>query len=573
MKYDLKITGGTIIDGTGADRYKGDVGIKDGVVVALGDAPGSAAQEIDATGKIVSPGFVDAHTHYDAQILWDRMLTISPWHGVTTVVMGNCGFGVAPTRPEHRELIMRTLEKVEGMSMAALEAGLGRDWPFETFPEYMDTLENLGTSINVGVFLGHTPLRTYVMGEEATEREATPDEVEQMRTLVGEALDAGAMGFATSKAATHVGAMGKPVPSRASSFEDEILPLVRVLGDKQQGVIQVTIGSDVQQDEFARMAEETGRTVTWTALLTGLALGGTGHRDQIKKAHEISARGLPVYPQVTPRALNFEMHMGEPFLYESMSFFQPVSAADHEGKKEIYRDPEFRAVFKEKIKPGGRFLVAGGWHKTVISFYPPDPSLEERTLVEVAAERGVDPLDLMLDLALDTDLKARFRTPVANHDENEVAPLMTDDTMVLGLSDAGAHASQLCDACFATYLLGHWVREKGTLSLEHAVKRLTSQAADVFGITDRGRLAVGVPADVVVFDADTVGAKEIERVHDLPGGADRLIVQAEGIEAVIVNGVLLRQGGKDMLDPNSQLPGRLLRNGHAAPVAERAAAE
>ncbi len=422
MDYDLKITGGQIIDGTGTDRYAGDVGIKDGVVVALGDAPGEAAREIDASGKIVSPGFVDAHTHYDAQILWDRMLTISPWHGVTTVVMGNCGFGVAPTKPEHRELMMRTLEKVEGMSMDSLEAGLGFDWPFETFPEYMDTIEKLGTAINVGVLLGHTPLRTYVMGEEATEREATSEEIERMRELISEALDAGAVGFATSKAPTHVGAKGKPVPSRASNFEDEILPLVGVLGEKEQGIIQVTIGSDVQQDEFARMAKETGRKVTWTALLTGLALGGMGHRDQIKKAHEIAESGLGVYPQVTPRALNFEMHMGEPFLYESMTMFRRVSAADHEGKKEIYRDPGFRAEFKEKLEPGGRFLMAGGWWKTVISYFPPDPSLEERSLVEVAEERGVHALDLMLDLALETDLKARFRTPVANHDEDEVEP-------------------------------------------------------------------------------------------------------------------------------------------------------
>ncbi len=573
MEYDLKITGGTVIDGTGADRYKGDVGIKDGVIVALGDAPGEAARDVDAAGKIVSPGFVDTHTHYDAQILWDRMLTISPWHGVTTVVMGNCGFGVAPTRPEHRETIMRTLEKVEGMSMEALEAGLGRDWPFESFPQYLDTIEKQGSAINVGVLLGHTPLRLYVMGEDSTEREATPEEIEHMREIVAEALDAGAVGFATSKSPTHVGAKGKPVPSRASNFEDEILPLARVLGEKQQGLIQVTIGSDVLQDQFARIAEETGRNVTWTALLTGLTLGGGDHNMQIEKAHQIVDRGLKVYPQVTPRALNFEMHFAEPFLYESMSMFRPVSAADREGKKEIYRDPEFRKAFKEKLKPGSSFLVAAGWPKTVISFYPPDPSLEERLIADIAAERGVDPLDLMLDMSLETDLTARFRTPVANHNEDDVEPLLKDECTVLGLSDAGAHASQLCDACFATYLLGHWVREKGALSLEYAVKRLTSQAADVFGITDRGRLAIGVPADVVVFDADTVGARDLERVYDLPGDADRLIAQADGIEAVVVNGTLLRLGGEDMLNKDDPLPGQLLRNGRGASGSARAAAE
>ncbi|HIF09240.1 MAG TPA: amidohydrolase [Sneathiellales bacterium] len=468
---------------------------------------------------------------------------------------------------------MRTLEKVEGMSMDALEEGLGYDWPFETFPEYMDAVEKQGSAINVSVFLGHTPLRLYVMGEDSTEREATPEEIEKMREIIAEGLDAGAIGFATSKSPTHVGAKGKPVPSRVASFEDEIMPLVRVLGEKEMGLIQVTIGADVVQEQFAQMARETGRNVTWTALLTGLSLGGDNHKVQIEKAHKIRAEGLNVYPQVTPRALNFEMHMGAPFLYESMSLFQSVSQADHEGKKEIYRDSEFREKFKQRLMPGSRFLVAGGWHKTVISYYPPDPSLEERTLVEVAAERDTDPLDLMLDLSLDTDLKARFRTPVANHDEDEVEPLMSDECTVLGLSDAGAHASQLCDACYATYLLGHWVREKGAITLEYAVKRLTSQAADVFGITDRGRLAIGVPADVVVFDADTVGAGGLERVHDLPGGVDRLISQASGIEAVIVNGTLLRQNNQDLLSANDTLPGKLLRGGRAASSLEQAAAE
>jgi N-acyl-D-aspartate/D-glutamate deacylase len=437
----------------------------------------------------------------------------------------------------------------------------------------MDAVEKQGAAINVGVLLGHTPLRMYVMGDDSTEREATSAEIESMREIVGEALDAGALGFATSKSPTHVGAKGKPVPSRASNFEDEIMPLARVLGEKEQGLIQVTIGSDVLQDEFAQMARETGRNVTWTALLTGLSLGGKNHDEQIAKAHELRDEGLGVYPQVTPRALNFEMHFAEPFLYESMSMFRPVSQADNEGKKEIYRDLDFREAFKKKLQPGSSFLVASGWPKTVISFYPPDPSLEERLIWDVAAERGVDPLDLMLDMSLETDLKARFRTPVANHNEDHVEPLLKDDCTVLGLSDAGAHASQLCDACFATYMLGHWVREKGALTLEYAVKRLTSQAADVFGITDRGRLAVGVPADVVVFDADTVGAQGLERVHDLPGGADRLISKADGIEAVVVNGTLLRQGDEDLLSASDPLPGRLLRGGRAADNAEQAAAE
>ena len=227
MEFDLVIRGGTLLDGTGRQAVRGDLGIRGGKIVALGEARGDAVQVIDADGLAVAPGFIDVHTHYDAQVMWDRMLTISPWHGVTTVVMGNCGFGVAPTRPEHRGLVMRTLEKVEGMSLAALEAGLGERWPFETFPQYLDAVERRGTALNVGVLLGHTPLRLYVMGEEATERAATAEEIARMRALVREAIDAGALGFATSKASTHVGYGGKPVPSRAATVRNTDMPSKR----------------------------------------------------------------------------------------------------------------------------------------------------------------------------------------------------------------------------------------------------------------------------------------------------------------------------------------------------------
>src|SRR5262245_41759521 len=252
MDYDLRISGGTLVDGSGRPGVRGDVGIAGGRVVALGDAPGSAAQTIDATGLVVAPGFVDLHTHYDAQVLWDPLLSISPWHGVTTVVMGNCGFGVAPTRPAHRGLILRTLEKVEGMSLACLEAGLGADWPFETFPQYLDAVERRGMAINVGAFVGHTPVRLYVMGEEATERAATPDEVARMRALVAEALAAGALGFATSKAPTHVGYAGRPVPSRVAEIA-EIAALAGALGAAGRGIMQATVGPGLFFDEFAAL--------------------------------------------------------------------------------------------------------------------------------------------------------------------------------------------------------------------------------------------------------------------------------------------------------------------------------
>ena len=256
QSYDIKITGGTIVDGTGTPGYRGDVGIKDGVVTALGEVAGDASQTINASGKAVTPGFVDIHTHYDAQLIWDRMLTISPWHGVTTAVVGNCGFGIAPTRNSQQNLIIGTLEKVEGMSAAALTTGLGEKWPFETFPEYLDTIEKLGTAINIGVLVGHTPTRLYVMGEEATEREATSDEIEQMRKIVDEALDAGALGFATSKSPTHVGFKGKPVPSRAASYE-EIDALASTLQNRG-AVMQATAGKELWFDEYAELTKKYG---------------------------------------------------------------------------------------------------------------------------------------------------------------------------------------------------------------------------------------------------------------------------------------------------------------------------
>ena len=561
MQYDIKITGGTIVDGSGRPSYKGDVGIKDGRIVALGKAEGEARQTIDAGGKAVSPGFVAVHTHYDAQVVWDRMMTISPWHGVTTAVLGNCGFGVAPTRPEHRKLIIQTLEKVEGMSAEALEAGLGSDWPFVTFPEYLDAVESRGTAINAAVFVGHTPLRLYAMGEDATERAATADEVRTMRGLVEEAMDAGAIGFATSKSITHVGFAGKPVPSRMASYE-EIDSLVSVLGEKQRGLMQITIGKEFFMPEMERISRERGVPVTWTALLAGLA-GPGSHRRYLDGTAKQRENGAHVVPQVSCRPLMFEFNFADPFPFEIMKMFNELSAADAKepgARLKAYADPAFRRRFKDMLLPNLR----NWWDRAVIAYAPSAPELEEQNLSAAAKARGVDPTDLALDLSLANRLGARFRLAVLNHDEAEVAELLQNDDVVVALSDAGAHASQLCDACYATFLLKHWVREKGTLTLEQAVHMLTQKPAEIFGITDRGLLKEGRPADVVVFDPATVGDGKLQRVHDQPAGADRLISQAAGIDAVIVNGVVLRRNGQDAMLASAKLPGRLLRAGKAA---------
>jgi len=556
MNYDLKITGGTIVDGSGSPGYRGDLGIRDGRIVALGEAPGDATATIDASGRMVTPGFVDIHTHYDAQVLWDRMLTISPWHGVTTVVLGNCGFGVAPTRPQHRDLIIGTLEKVEGMSPAALQAGLGSEWPFETFPQYLDAIEKAGTAINVGVLIGHTPTRLYVMGEDATEREATAEEIEQMHRIVDEALAAGAIGFATSKSPSHVGYKGRPVPSRVASY-DEIRTLVSALKGGR-GMMQATAGKELWFDEYAEIARDNGITITWTALLAGM-ISPDAHVKQLERTAELMSQGCNIVPQVTPRPLCFEFQFREPFPFESLSVFKPVAAADADGKKKLYADPEFRRAVKEKMATV-RASFRTSWEQSVISMCASHPEYEERTVADVAQELGVETIDLGFDLALATNLEARFRMPVANADETVVEELLKNPNTVLGLSDAGAHASQLCDACLPTYLLGHWVREKKAISFEEAIRMLTSRPAEVFGIRDRGLLQVGKPADVVIIDPATVNAGTLERVYDQPAGQDRLISKATGIDAVIVNGTLLRQGDQDVIGGDA-LPGRLLRRG------------
>ena len=561
MAFDLKITGGTIVDGTGKPGYAGDIGIKDGKVVALGKAEGPAAATIDAAGRIVAPGFVDVHTHYDAQVLWDRMLSISPWHGVTTTVIGNCGFGVAPTKAIHRKLIMQTLEKVEGMSLEALEAGLGTAWPFETFPQYLDALEKQGSAINIAALFGHTPLRLYAMGEESTERAATPDEIARMKTLVREAMDAGAIGFGTSVSVSHNGYAGKPVPSRQATVA-EMDALVSVMGELKRGLMQITIGRDFSTRHMAEVSRKYQIPVTWTALLSHL-YGPGGHRKQLDLAAEQRRSGAVVIPQVSCRPLNFEVTFAEPFIFDVMPFMNELAKADAKEpgtRRRAYGDPAWREKLRSEVTP----LFRNWWDRVVIGWSPSHRELEEQPLTAAAARLGKDPVDLALDISLADDLQTRFRMAVMNFDEKEVAELITDPHTVIALSDAGAHASQLCDACYSTHLLGHWVRERKTFTIEQAVHQLTQRPAEMFGITDRGVLAEGRPADVVVFDPATVGPGPLKRVYDLPAGADRLISEASGIDAVIVNGRVIRRDGKDAVAINDRLPGRVLRHGRAA---------
>jgi N-acyl-D-aspartate/D-glutamate deacylase len=563
VDYDLKIINGTIVDGSGAPGYRGDVGVRDGRIVALGDVSGTAARTIDAAGRVVAPGFVDIHTHYDAQILWDPLLTVSPWHGVTSVVMGNCGFTLAPTRREHRDLIMRTFERVEGMSLETLKQGMGEEWGFETYPEYLDAIEKRGSAINVASQIGHTALRLNVMGLDAVEREATDAEIASMQAIVAEAIEAGAIGFSTSVTSAHFGFDGKPIASRLSNVRER-LAMADALRTAGSGIYRFMAERSAPWEELIPIAKASGGHVV-LGVVTANQAGPGSHRATLAVAAELVAAGIPIYPQTAGRPVVFEMDMRQPAMLFMWPSFKRINLAKTDQmRRDIYTDEDFRHAFRQEATSAGQGNPAFQMSFSLIelSWYPLQPELEGRRLVELAAERGVHPADLLVDLALAADFDFKFRMPVAQFDEAGVEEIFRDRTVVVGLGDAGAHVNQLCDACYTTHLLGYWMRTKGVLTLERAVQMLTSHPAQVFGLSDRGLLASGRPADIVVFDPETVGAGPLERVYDMPGGADRLVSRPNGIDAVIVNGCVLPPPGEAFPD-GVPLPGKLLRHGHA----------
>jgi N-acyl-D-aspartate/D-glutamate deacylase len=552
----LVIRGGTVVDGTGAPGYRADVAVSGGRIVAIGhDLAGDT--ELDATGCVVSPGFIDIHTHYDAQVFWDPALTPSCYHGVTTVVAGNCGFSIAPTRPGDRELIAHTLEKVEDMDPASLNAGI--PWEFESFPEYLGTIERHGSVLNYAAYIGHTPLRIYVMGDEASGRTATRDEIDRMAALVTEAMEAGAAGFATSFAVTHLGADGQPIPSRWAD-RAEIEGLCRAVADTGRGVVGINGTSDgMRFEQLYDMQLEMGIPFTYTALLTT----NTGAHLKALEIHERGmARGAQVFPQVSCRPLSFSMTMVEPFTLNTSPIFAELMPVSLDDRRAAYADHAWR----ERVREGwaaGKGLPPR-WDTYEIMESTANPDLVGRRLLALADERGVEPFDLLLDLTIaETDLRQiRVKAVLANDDQDGIAVLLQADGCTLGLSDAGAHVGQLCDAPLATDLLGNWVREKGVLTLEHAVHKLTQQQADIFGFTDRGVVRDGAIADLVVFDPATVAPGPLRRVRDFPADAERLTAdQPTGMRHLLVNGMPVVVDG--VLDPAAvdARPGELVRPG------------
>ena len=556
MAFDLLIRNGLVVDGTGAPAYEADVGIVDGRIAEIGRGLGTGSEVIDAKNRVVAPGFIDLHTHYDAQICWDPSIGPSSWHGVTSVIMGNCGVGIAPCRSDSREVATQDLVNVESIPYDVLKAGVTWDWA--TFPDYMQAAARRGSAINLGFFAPLTPFRHYVMGEQSIEREATPREMVQISGLLAEAIDSGAFGISTSVLNQHIGYGGRALACQRAS-RDELAAYANILKVRNKGVIEVALTqkpSVLSDSEYALLEfllDKSERPVTWLSVF---------QRDDIPESHvDIMARAASLLrrgavPQISAVRFTREVSMRAPFTFASYPCWHPVFNKSKAEQARIYADPAFRAAFRQALL--GPAVFNGDWRRITLAAVsnPALRALEGRTVADVASERGTDGVDTFLDLTLEDDLELEFIFAAYNFNDDRMPELLTNMDTVLGLSDGGAHVDLMCDAGYPTVVLGKWVREKRVLSLELAVQRLTSQPADLLGIRDRGRLVRGACADVVVFDPATVGPGTREKIFDLPGGGKRIVVRSTGIDHTIVNGKFAFSEGQ----MTGALPGTVLHS-------------
>ena len=551
--HDLVIRSALLLDGSGSSPRHGDVGVKDGRIAEIGEVKDSAKETIDAGGLALMPGIIDNHTHYDAQLTWDPSASPSPALGVTTAIIGNCGFTIAPCRPADRDLVMRNLTQVEGMSLDALRSGIR--WEFESVPQYLDMLERRGSALNIASFVGHSALRSYVMGEAATQRIATDAEIAEMRRLVLEAMRVGAIGFSTSTSPAHNGEGGVPMPSRLAD-EKELRALVVSLKDAGRGVFMLTKGGHTRMAFLEELAAQSTRPVVVAALFYNSTNPDAVFKD-LEAIREANARGRKLVGAVSccPLTMDFTLH--SPYTFEGLESWKPALGKKGASFREVLRDPRFRQAIRAELANPAHFRLFNGQWNQVNVVESARSEYEQRTLAELAKDAGKDPLDFMLDLALAENLDTVFTALLLNYEKEGVARMLRHPASMVSLSDAGAHLTFFNDAGFGLHLLGHWVRELGVLSLEDAVRRLTGQPAAVFGIKERGALQAGYQADLLLFDPATVNRGPNRRVFDLPGGHPRLTTDALGVHGVWVNGVRIVQDG--VLD-RSRRPGRLLRD-------------
>ncbi|QQS14700.1 MAG: amidohydrolase family protein [Rhodospirillales bacterium] len=562
MAYDLVVKNGMVVDGSGLPRYRADVGVKDGRIATIGRISSPADRVIDAEGRVVAPGFVDGHTHMDAQIFWDPLGTSSCYHGVTTVVMGNCGFTLAPCREAEADLVFRNLERAEDISRQAMLAGI--KWRWETFPEFLDVLDTLPKGINYSGYMGHSALRTYVMGQRAFTDAATDDDLKAMSHQMRQALRAGAMGFSTTRSVNHQTSDDKPVASRLATWE-ELATLVGVMGEENAGILEIAgEPTGAMRERAAKyytalkdLSIGTGRPITFGMFSTRQAPGAW--RPCFDIVDQAAREGGRLFVQVHSRALSVLLSFETHTPFDKWDVWRDVRALPLDQQKAALRDPETRRRLIEVAnRPYTGPQVYGTearppeWEWIYLMDSVAGP---HRSMADLAKERGVTPVELMIDLALERDLKLFLIQPIANEDQDQALEMMRHPRSVVTFSDAGAHVSQIMDNSLQTHLLSHWVREKQAFTLEEAVRLITYDTATQWGFHDRGLLREGMAADIVVFDPATIGARMPEVVNDLPAGAQRLRQTADGIDATIVNGrIVLRDN-----QPTGELPGRLLR--------------
>ncbi|MDF1832644.1 MAG: amidohydrolase family protein [Porticoccaceae bacterium] len=567
MNYDIIIKNGAIIDGSGAERFNGDIGIKDGIITTVGRVDGDATEVIDAQGQVVSPGFIDGHTHMDAQISWDPLGTCSVWHGITTVVMGNCGFTLAPCAVKDKHLVVRNLERAEDISGAAMEAGI--DWTWETYPQYLDALEALPKGINYSGYVGHSALRTYAMGERAFTDEATEADMAIMKKELSDSIRAGAIGFSTSRTRNHQTPEGRPVSSRLATW-DEVKELVGVMSELDAGIFEIASEEAGRSPEAQReyqvrlrdLAVESGRPVTWGMFSARRAPDiWPPYFDLLNETAEM---GGTMFAQVHSRALNVLMSFETRLPFDKFPVWKEFREQSLAEQKAGLLDPAMRARLVESASASHQESQGVGaemrrpdynWLLVMDTIEGP-----HRTVAEIAEEMHLDPVDAMIEIALQNDLKVFFRQPLFNENQDHVLEMMRHPRSVVTFSDSGAHVSQIMDSSLQTHVLAHWVREENAFTLEEAIKMITHDTGSAWGFDDRGLIKEGMAADINIFDPETITPLMPEVKNDLPTGARRLVQKAKGISATIVNGVVLMRDGEH----TGTYPGKLLRG----PLAE-----
>jgi N-acyl-D-amino-acid deacylase len=571
--FDTVIRGGTVIDGTGAPGFEADVGIAAGKIAAIGKGLGPGAEEIDATGKLVTPGFVDIHTHYDGQAVWSDRLSPSSSHGVTTAVGGNCGVGFAPCRPEHRALLVSVMEGVEDIPEVVMTEGLSWDW--ETYPEYLDAIAARPHDIDFASQVPHSAVRVYVMGERGANREkATPEDLERMQAVVREAIDVGALGFATSRLVIHKTGAGDPIPTYESA-ESELEAMAVALKDSGRGVLQAVFGSpgrtiDDEIDLLARLTKISGRTGSFS--LAQDAARPDAWPETMAHLAAVSAEGPMVRGQVYPRpigvVLGFDLTVNPFSLCPS---YQPLAALPFEERIKALRDPEVRSRLLTEA-PQDAVIPLSRVGRAFERIYPLNdpPNYEpapEDSIAAQARTKGVRPEELAYDLMLENGGRGMLMAALANYASGTLDPIlgmMTHPNAVLGLGDGGAHYGMICDSSYPTFVLQHWARDRPgeKISIERAIKALTQDPAETVGLLDRGVLSVGRKADINIIDHAKVHLPAPQVIHDLPAGGRRLFQGAEGYVATMVSGEVIMRGG----EPTGALPGRLVRGQQPAPA-------